>query len=97
MPYNTAPHNPLNFDLLNFDVVVSYDNSRKRFYVTYVETNTGYVVDRGELVSEDFKYTDSIISYILSGCETDVELDVCFTDKAENEVYMIWMANCDIF
>lgn len=97
MPYTIAPRNPLDFELFAFDVVVSYDNSLDRFYVTYVETNTGYMVNRGDLVGEDFKYTDSIIAHILSGCDTDVELDVFFTPTAENEVHMIWMANCDIF
>ena len=89
--------NPLSNVELDPDVIVNYDVDNDRFYVTFVETGTWYPVDRGARVSENFKYTDAINNEILSGCETDDNLDVFFTPNADNEVHMIWMANCDIF
>ena len=113
MSYIIMNNNPLiDAVLLNPDVVVGYDNDNNRFYVTFVATNTGYVVNRGDLVSEDFKFVDTIESEILSYCgeacdEFDIvsgnvtadecNLDVLFSQRARNEIHMIWMANCDIF
>ena len=113
MAYIIMNNNPLiDAELLNPDVVVDYDKDNDRFYVTFIATNTGNVVNRGELVSEDFKFIDSIESEILSYCgeacnEFDIvsgnvtsdecELDVLITQKAKNAIYTIWMANCDIF
>lgn len=111
MAYNIINNNPLvDAVLLTPDVVVSYDSDKMRFYVTFVATNSGNIVNRGELVSENFKFTGrieaEILSYygeaideskIVAGCEIDEELvDVIFTQRARNEIYMIWMANCDI-
>lgn len=91
-------NNPLvDASLLNPDVVVNYDIDKQRFYVTFVATNSGYAVNRGNLVSEDFKYEDRIKDEILEKCDTDDELDVIFTQRAANEVNLIWMTNCDIF
>lgn len=113
MAYTIINNNPLvDAVLLNPDIVVSYDSNADRFYVTFVATNSGNIVNRDELVSENFKFTDTIESEILSycgeaidtsnfvaGCTTDDEydLDVLFTQRAKNEINMIWMANCDIF
>lgn len=91
-------NNPLiDATLLNPDVVVHYDPEGKRFIVTFIATNSGYSVKRESLISENFKFTNRIEDEILSGCETDDELDVIFTQRAANEVHLIWMANCDIF
>lgn len=88
----------VNTTLVNPDIVVDYDNESDRFYVTFVETGSGYIVDRKDFVSEDFKYTDRIEEGIISGfCTEDEDPIVLFSGKASNEVYMIWMANCDIF
>ena len=89
--------NPIIDVELDPDVIVNYDVNSARFYVTFVETGTGYPIDRGDLVSEDFKYYGPIFDEILSGCETDDILFVVFTQSANNEVDKIWMANCDIF
>ena len=98
MAYTIIHNNPLmDANLSNPDVIVNYDNVKDRFYVTFIATNTGYVVERGELVSDLFKYTSTIEDEILSGCETDEELDIVFTSMAHNQVHLIWMANCDIF
>ncbi len=100
MAYTITNNNPLiSAELTNPDIVVCYDNKSDRFYVTFIATNTGYSVKRSELVGESFKYTDAITQEILRACETTDELDltVVLTQKADNEVYMIWMGNCDIF
>lgn len=107
---NLILNNPLvDFELINPDVVVDYDHDKNRFYVTFVATNTGYSVERSELVSENFKYEDTIIRKILSHIgdtlelvvepqfNAEPELDVLFSGRAYNEVHTIWMANCDIF
>ena len=98
MAYNLIHNNPLiDFEEINPDVVVNYDNTNDRFYVTFVATNTGYSVPRGNLVSELYKYQDTIIREILSGIDTEPELDVLFSGRADNEVHAIWIANCDLF
>ena len=98
MAYTIIHNNPLiDRTLYNPDVIVTYDDDKDRFCVTFIATNTGYFVDRGELVSEDFKYTNRIEEKILSGCETDEELNVVFTTRVHNQIHLIWMANCDIF
>lgn len=103
-------NNPLvKFELINPDVVVDYDHEKNRFSVTFVAFNTGYYVERSQLVSENFKYEDTIIREILStiGDNFDLvaepefnavpELDIAFSGRAYNEVHAIWMANCDLF
>lgn len=98
MAYLIKHNNPLiDAEAINPDVIVTYDAGTYRFYVTFVETNTGYYQDRGSLVSSDFKFTNVIEDEILSGCETDNELDVVFTSRAHNEMYLLWMGNCDLF
>ena len=98
MAYTVMHNNPLiDANLINPDVIVHYVPEQDRFYVTFVETNCGYYVDRGELVSEEFKFTDTIEAKILEGCETDDDINIIKTSRADNEIYMIWMANCDIF
>lgn len=98
MAYTIVHNNPLiDANLMAPDVIVSYDANKDRFSVTFVATNTGYCVNRGELIAEDFKYMDAIIREILNGCETDDELDIVFTNRADNEIHMIWEANCDLF
>ncbi|MBQ2836185.1 MAG: hypothetical protein IJE68_05065 [Clostridia bacterium] len=110
MAHNLVLNNPLiSLEEINPDVVVDYDHDKNRFYVTFVATNTGYPVERGQLVSENFKYEDTIICEILSPIDetlelvaerqfnTEPELDVLFSGKAYNEVHSIWMANCDLF
>lgn len=103
-------NNPLvELELINPDVVVDYDNEKNRFYVTFIAFNTGYCVERSNLVSENFKYEDAIIREILSTIGDTLELvaepefnaepqlDIAFSGRAYNEVHSIWMANCDIF
>lgn len=98
MAYNLVINNPLiDIETINPDVIVNYDHGKGRFYVTFVATNTGYSVKRGELVSEDFKYMDTITRKILYGIDAEPELDVLFSGRADNEIHAIWMANCDIF
>lgn len=113
MAYIIMNNNPLiDAVLLNPDVVVNYDKDKDRFYVTFVATNTGYIVNRGDLVSEDFKFVNTIEAEILSYCgeacdeslivagtetEDEYPLDIIFTQNARNVIYMIWMANCDLF
>lgn len=98
MAYNLLTNNPLiDMELINPDVIVNYSNDTNRFYVTFVATNTGYSVPRGDLVSEICKYEDTIIRTILAGTDAEPELDVLFSGRAYNEVHAIWMANCDIF
>ena len=98
MAYTIIHNNPLiDRDLMNPDVVVSYDENNRRFSVTFVAANTGYCVERGDLVAEDFKYMDAMVREILNGCQTDDELDIVFTNRADNEIYLIWMANEDLF
>lgn len=107
---NLILNNPLaNFELINPDVVVDYDHGKDRFYVTFIATNSGYYIERSQLVSENFKYEDAIIREILSTVggtlefvpepefNTDPELDIAFSVRAYNEVHSIWMANCDLF
>ena len=103
-------NNPLvDFELINPDVIINYDPVKERFYVTFVATNTGYSVERGNLVSSTFKYEDSSVREILSTIDDDIEIytnaeideepdfDVLFSVRANNEVHSIWMANCDLF
>ena len=103
-------NNPLvDIDLINPDVIVNYDHDKERFFVTFVATNTGYVVDRGHLVSDIFKYEDTITREILSVIDEHIELYRCvdldgdttltvsISQKANNEIHAIWMANCDLF
>jgi len=98
MSYQIIHNNPLvDRNIMNPDVVVSYDADKSRFSVTFVATNTGYCVERGDLVAEDFKYMDAMVREILNGCETDDELNIVFTNRADNEIHMIWMANEDLF
>jgi len=96
MAYTIIHNNPLiDASMYNPDVVVTYDPEKQRFYVTFVKTNTGYVVNRGDLVSEDFKFTDTIEREILSGCATDDELYVILTQRVRNEIYVIRTDNCN--
>lgn len=98
MAYLLKHNNPLiDAELINPDVIVSYCPEKNRFYVTFVATNTGYYKDRGDFVSADFKFTTTIEEELLSGCETDDEIDVIFTLRADNEAHLLWMGNCDIF
>lgn len=106
MSYTLLHNNPLiDAELVNPDVVVTYDNDKDRFNVTFVETGTGYSVDRGDLVSGNFKYIDPIYREILSYCGdvstepwgSEDDINVIFTARATNEVHLIWMANCDLF
>ena len=106
MSYTILRNNPLiDAELINPDVIVNYDSDKAKFYVTFVETGTGYYVDRGDLVSDIFKYIDPIYREILSYCGdisnelwgSEKDLNVIFTARAENEVHLIWMANCDLF
>jgi len=103
-------NNPLvDIELMNPDVIVNYNHNKERFSVTFVATNTGYVMERGHLVRDIFKYEDSIIREILSVIDDNVELytsteldeqaelDIAFSGRASNEVHSIWMANCDLF
>lgn len=98
MAYLVKHNNPLlDAELINPDVIVSYCPDNYRFYVTFTETNTGYFQDRGALISEDFKFVNRIEEEILSGCETDDDINVTFTLRAQNEVHLMWMANCDLY
>lgn len=98
MSYNIKLVNPIvGGDNTNFDVVVSYDNDKDRFCVHFISGNSGYFIARGDLVENRFKYTSQIIDEILAGCETDEELSVLFTERASNEINLIWMANCELF
>ena len=103
-------NNPLiDFELMKPDVIVTYDHNKERFFVTFVATNTGYVVDRGHLVNAWCKYEDHITREILSTIDEDIELyrstefdkesdlDIAFSGRAYNEIHAIWMANCDLF
>ena len=103
-------NNPLvDIELINPDVIINYDHNKDRFSVTFIATNTGYVMERGHFVSDIFKYEDTIIREILSVIDDNIELfpstefddepnlTVLFSGRAYNEVHSIWMANCDIF
>lgn len=81
----------------NYDVVVSFDTKTERFYVLFTATNSGYVVPRGDVVGWDYKYTNCIEERILDTFDANEDVSVLFTNSADNEVYLIWMANCDIF
>lgn len=82
----------------DYDVVVSFDSETERFYVLFTATNSGYVVSRDNVIGWDYKYTNCIEERILDTFSADEDdVYVLFTNSADNEVYLIWMANCDIF
>lgn len=76
------------------DVVVYYDNSKDRFFVTSTEKDSGcYVVKRSELLGELFKYENEIISEILSGIPENDEFMVLLTNVARNSIALIYESN----
>lgn len=99
MAYIISRANPMVTDVTNnnFDVVVSYDDINDRFGVLFVESNSGYFVPRTALVGWDYKYTNRIEERILDTFDAKEDVSVLFTNRADNEINLIWMANCDIF
>ena len=76
------------------DVVVYYDNNNDRFFVTCAEKGTGcYVVERGELIGSNYKYTNEIIGEILSGIPADEDFVVLLTNSSRNSIALVCEGN----
>lgn len=91
--------NPVVADVTNsnFDVVVSYDTDKDRFYVLFTANNSGYVVPRNVLVDWEYKYTSRIEDRILDTFDSDEDVFVLITNRANDEINLLWMANCELF
>lgn len=76
------------------DVVVYYDNSNNRFFVTSTEKDSGcYVVKRSELIGKTFKYENEIVNEILSGIPENDEFVVLLTNAVRNSIALIYESN----
>lgn len=99
MAYTISRANPMVTDVTNnmFDVIVSFDGDKDRFYVLFTANNSGYVVPRSVLVGWEYKYTSRIEERILDTFDTEEDVSILFTNRADNEINLIWMANCELF
>ena len=76
------------------DLVVYYDNTNDRFFVTSTEKDSGcYVVNRSELIGITFKYENEIINGILAGIPESDEFVVLLTNAALNSISLIYESN----
>ena len=91
MAYTLLQENPLVTQ--EHDVVVDYDINLEQFLVKTTETGSSYIVNRGDLVSDVFKYSNEVFNKLLGSLPDSQDFVVLVTNSAENSIHLVCEAN----